>query len=133
MMAYPTGSREAAALEAGWRFIERRGDRVQLECIACGARADRSYDHYRHLHLPRCAHPLVDEATPYDEDVICQHLVQTCSPMSLADVGRCIGVTRERARQIEVRALRKLQQAYLDGHLTQRAWLALVEAWEDAA
>ena len=36
-------------------------------------------------------------------------VVEDCGPLTLAEVGEVIGVTRERVRQLEARALRRLR------------------------
>lgn len=40
-------------------------------------------------------------------------------PMSLEEVGHVLGITRERTRQIEVRALRKLRMAFAQNKITE--------------
>ena len=47
----------------------------------------------------------------------CNHYTPTAAPKNLEEVGREFGVTRERIRQIEAKALRKLRGAATQGLL----------------
>lgn len=55
--------------------------------------------------------PLIDKHTRYEDDYACRLFVHM-NPrgQTLAVVGEALGVSRERVRQIEERALRKLQK-----------------------
>ena len=52
-----------------------------------------------------------------ERDIVTRHygLGKDDSPMTLAQIGKVFGVTKERIRQIERRALNKLREA-LDGY-----------------
>lgn len=65
----------------------------------------------------------VDPELPYEEDETCQRLVEEYGPMTLEEIGHVIGVTRERVRQIELNAIRKLRA---HGPASKRLW-ALVD------
>lgn len=113
---------EATAVESGWRIAARRLEvgqvSLELECWECLARIVRSQTHVIHGRLRPCHHPAADDATPFLEDVPCRLLVRRFGPMSLDEVGQALGVTRERARQIEFAALRKLRRACLAEGMT---------------
>ncbi len=47
---------------------------------------------------------------PWDEDDIAWYMVATVGEMSLEQVGECFGCTKERARQIEVSAKKKVEK-----------------------
>ena len=52
---------------------------------------------------------LADRLTPREAKVICMRYGIGCEEMTLEEVGRVFGVTRERIRQIELGAMRKLK------------------------
>jgi hypothetical protein len=51
---------------------------------------------------------------PFGADPIAQMVVNEFAPLTLETIGMCFGVSRERVRQIEDRALTKLRQALTD-------------------
>jgi RNA polymerase primary sigma factor len=55
--------------------------------------------------------PLLEALSARERDVIARRFGLDRPPETLAAIGRRLGVTRERARQIEAHALRKLQEA----------------------
>jgi hypothetical protein len=48
---------------------------------------------------------------PFEADVIAQKLVNWHGPFTLETIGECLGITRERVRQVEARAFRKFREA----------------------
>lgn len=102
---------ELRALELGYRVVEhdRYERRLLLECYDCGARIERAAA-IGSVQKP-CTHPLVDAVTPYEEDRVCQTLVNGHGPMTLEEISLCTGVTRERVRQIEAQALLRAREA----------------------
>jgi RNA polymerase sigma-32 factor len=73
----------------------------------------------------RAALELLDQRERY----IVEHrlLADREAEISLADIGRMLGVSRERARQLETRAKKKLY-AYITTHQGARDWLDLPSA-----
>lgn len=97
---------EARALANGWKVVRARGASALLECTECGARIEAKLTHQR-----VCRHPAVDEARGYLDDLVCRRFVRDFGAMSLQEVGDAMQVSRERVRQIEAKALRRLRQA----------------------
>ena len=93
-------------LELGWRVVGRgRAGGAILECLEClGRQTRRLYAFDR-----TCAHVPVDEASRYEDDPVCRLLVHRFGPMTLAEIGDALGITRERVRQIEAKALPRLR------------------------
>ena len=91
------------ARDRGYLVAGSDRHRVLLECAECGARKWRSIRSIRAQQ--RCTHPIVDEATPWQDDVICRLLVMRLGPMILQEIAEALQVSRERVRQIEARAL----------------------------
>ena len=60
------------------------------------------------------------------ERLIARKRLMDEEPMTLADLGREIGVSRERARQLELRAKRKLAAALEQSGITAQSFLASV-------
>jgi RNA polymerase sigma-32 factor len=60
------------------------------------------------------------------ERLIARKRLMDDDPMTLADLGREIGVSRERARQLELRAKRKLAAVLADSGITQHTFHAAV-------
>ena len=52
---------------------------------------------------------IADQLNPREAKIICMRFGIGCDEMTLDEVGQTFGVTRERIRQIEVAALRKLK------------------------
>lgn len=112
------------ARSRGWQVVSLREGGVILECVECGARIERSpralLSMRSHGHVVgsgrhgfgQCSHPAVDEARRYNEDLPCRLLVHRFGPMTLDEVGQAMGFTRERARQIEEKALRHLRARF---------------------
>ncbi len=141
MRAVAQHTTEARALARGWTVLEYRddGQGVVLECMECGARAERNA---RLLGVISCLHPAADEVRPYEDDIPCRLLVHRFGAMTLDEIGQAMGVTRERIRQIEAKALERLRKRVLQAgwseddvrellaHLAQRQQPG--EAWESA-
>jgi transcriptional regulator with XRE-family HTH domain len=51
---------------------------------------------------------LIDATTRYEDDRVCRYVVAHHAPCTLEMVGTLLGVTRERVRQLEMKALAKL-------------------------
>ena len=69
-------------------------------------------DHRTLIDIVRSALDVLDRR---ERLVVECHLMRDCEDeLSLAEVGRQLGVTRERARQIEVRAVHKLRQRIVE-------------------
>jgi transcriptional regulator with XRE-family HTH domain len=51
------------------------------------------------------------ETLPFEEDDLTQHLIATHGSATLSEIGIYLGLTRERIRQIEWRALEKLRRS----------------------
>ena len=64
---------------------------------------------------------------PWHEDVIAQAVVNDLGPMTLSEIGRCIGVERTRVEQIERVAIAKIREAH--GPAGARRMLDLLEPW----
>ncbi len=60
------------------------------------------------------------------ERLIASQRLMNDDPMTLADLGREIGVSRERARQLELRAKRKLARALAESGITERSFFESV-------
>lgn len=109
------GTLEANALELGWQVIGYRGRederRAILECVGCLARIARRLQAISRGDIRPCTHPVVDELRPYLEDLPCRLLVHRFGPMTLDEIGQALGLTRERVRQIEAKALARLRAA----------------------
>jgi RNA polymerase sigma-32 factor len=60
------------------------------------------------------------------ERLIASKRLMDDDPMTLADLGREIGVSRERARQLELRAKRKLAAALEQSGITEQSFLASI-------
>jgi hypothetical protein len=65
---------------------------------------------------------------PFDADPIAQMVVNEFAPLTLDTVGLCLGITRERARQLEERALLKLK-ALLVGEGADVDIREMLKAW----
>ena len=50
------------------------------------------------------------DTLPFEEDDLTQHLIATHGSATLSEIGIYLGLTRERIRQIEWRALEKLRR-----------------------
>lgn len=110
----------------GWRVIApttRRkgtahnkphpGDRIWLlECPECWGRVSRTANVIIGgdlVQMAPCTHPAVDESTPFAADPVAKRIVHWRGEQSLEEVGEAMHISRERVRQIEVKALRKLR------------------------
>lgn len=65
---------------------------------------------------------------PWALDDVAQAVVAEIGPMTLAEVGECLGVSRERVRQVEESALRKLA-ATLEADGAAAEAIDLLRAW----
>ena len=118
-------SQHVRLAEAGWRVVDSDYDDVRgvhrpqggtvgveqvalLECIECGAYEVHSWKQVQYRAISRCPHPMVDNATEYELDEICQSLVWGQGGMNLEEIGAVLDLSRERARQIQNEALEKL-------------------------
>lgn len=70
---------------------------------------------------------------PYEADPIAQVVVRTFGAMTLEQVGGCMGLTRERVRQIESRAFRRIRDSHGEEVLLEllKGWRELREAWDE--
>ena len=64
----------------------------------------------------------------WDDDRLARAVVYELGPLSLRQVGMCLGIGRERVRQIEEEALSKLQRLLL---IEQRLGIARAERYVD--
>lgn len=60
---------------------------------------------------------LIDGTTRYEDDYVCRVAVATLGPCTLDTIGVLMGLSKERVRQIEAGAVRKLKR-----HLGERGW-----------
>lgn len=131
------GAGIAGRVVNGWRGLRRTGpvtanardQQWLLECARCGARVIRTTGTIRSAsrsagQMGRCTHPMVDEARRFSEDGIARFLVATHRELTLKAIGQAMGISHERARQIEEAALGKLRE------LPPEALEHLREAWQ---
>ncbi|MCC7541927.1 MAG: hypothetical protein IT379_37250 [Deltaproteobacteria bacterium] len=64
---------------------------------------------------------IIDATTRYEDDIACRYVVAHMAPCHLEVIGLLMGVTRERIRQIEAKALRKIAER---ASAELRGWLA---------
>ena len=118
-----------------WRVVaalgrngKQGGLRITVQCTDCGATTKRSCitDVVRGILCRRCNPPggynanteaaarmravyklpAIDPDLPYEKDETCQKVIEEHGELDRARIGACLGVSRERVRQLEIRALR---------------------------
>lgn len=96
-------SRKLGVSEGALKWRHRHGKPLDTPYVAKGSRLIA--DHPRRKHNE--AYPGANDK-PWEEDAVARRLVQELGPMTHATVAAVMGCDRERIRQIEARALRKL-------------------------
>jgi RNA polymerase primary sigma factor len=91
--------------------VGTEGDGTALGDLVPDPRSQEAYDRAEARADAPDLGPLMVTLSRREREVISRRFGLGCPPETLADIGRRLGVTRERARQIEARALRKLQEA----------------------
>jgi RNA polymerase sigma factor (sigma-70 family) len=81
----------------------------------------QSHDHVEVRELQEAVSQCLGELSKRERLVIIKRFGFGCEPMTLEDTGKALGVGKERIRQVEARAIRKLQQVkfsrVLKGHM----------------
>ena len=122
MGAHARDTVRVRARDRGWNVVRWNEDgSAVFECLECAAQIERTrgvlgnealVDYGRHG-FANCQHPAVDEVRSYEDDVPCRLLVARFGPMTLEEIGQALGITRERVRQIEAKAIERLKKRVL--------------------